>query len=55
METVSSLPIKNALVLIHYLGAGKRICTDYGFHSYKCLLAQRGLSDSQYVQTYGYG
>ncbi|RYG98426.1 hypothetical protein EON65_51455 [archaeon] len=41
-------------IVWHGNGAGKKVCLDYGYHSYICHLNKRQLTDKEYVQKYGY-
>jgi hypothetical protein len=34
------------------LGAGKRICLDYGFQSYKCFLDKKNMTQQQHLESY---
>lgn len=49
LSTLSATPI-----VWHGNGAGKRICVDFGFQSFKCFLEKKGLTDKEYDRLYGY-
>ncbi len=35
--------------MVLWIGAGKSICNRQGYHSYKCLLGKRGMTEDQYA------